>query len=78
MIISYIELSRRAFDAVHVNTLCKIAQEKKFKNRALVLMKTYWKLEEKQPNTEKEIQSLHKSYSKVYERLKKLIEDYEK
>ena len=75
MNISYIELSRSAFNAVHINTLCKIAQETKFKNRALVLMKSYWRLEEKQPKTEKEIQSLQKGYSKLNGRLKKLIDD---
>ena len=75
MNISHIELSRRAFNAVHINTLCKIAQETKFKNRALVLMKSYWRLEEKQPKTEKQIQSLRNSYSKLNERLKKLIGD---
>ena len=75
MNISHIELSRRAFNAVHINTLCKIAQETKFKNRALVLMKSYWRLEEKQPKTEKQIQSLRNSYSKLNERLKKFHDE---
>lgn len=74
----HIELSRHAFNAVHINTLCKIAQETKFKNRALILMKSYWKLEEKQPRNEKEIQSLRNGYSKLNDRLKKLIDDYSK
>lgn len=74
----HIELSRRAFNCVHINTLCKIAQETKFKNRAIVLMKSYWYLESKQPKTEKQIQSLQKGYSKLNDRLKKLIDDYQK
>ena len=78
MNISHIELSRRAFNAVHINTLCKIALTEKFKNRALVLMKSYWRLEEKQPKTEKQIQTLRMGYSKLDERLKKLIDDYQK
>lgn len=78
MNISNIELSRRAFNAVHINTLCKIALTEKFKNRALVLMKSYWRLEEKQPKTEKQIQTLRMGYSKLDERLKKLIDDYQK
>ena len=78
MNISHIELSRRAFNAVHINTLCKIALTEKFKNRALVLMKSYWRLEEKQPKTEKQIQTLKNGYSKLDERLKKLIDDYQK
>ena len=78
MNISHIELSRRAFNCVHINTLCKIAQEQKFKNRALILMKSYWYLESKQPKTEKQIQSLRKGYSKLNDRLKKLIHDYSK
>ena len=78
MNISSIEFSRRAFDAVHINTLCKIALTEKFKKRALVLMKSYWRLEEEQPMTEKQIQSLQNSYSKLDERLKKLIDDYQK
>lgn len=78
MNISSIEFSRRAFDAVHINTLCKIALTEKFKKCALVLMKSYWRLEEKRPKTEKQIQSLQNSYSKLDERLKKLIDDYQK
>lgn len=78
MNISHIELSRRAFNAVHINTLCKIALTEKFKKRALVLMKSYWRLEEKQPKTEKQIQTLRMGYSKLDERLKKLIDDYQK
>ena len=73
-----IELSRQAFNCVHINSLCKIAQTEKFKKRALILMKSYWRLEEKQPKTEKQIQSLQNGYSKLDERLKKLIDDYEK
>ena len=78
MNITNIELSRSAFNAVHINSLCKIALTEKFKNRALILMKSYWRLEEKQPKTEKQIQSLQKGYSKLEERLKKLIDDYQK
>ena len=75
---SPIEISRQAFNCVHINTLCKIALTEKFKKRALVLMKSYWRLEEKQPKTEKQIQSLQNGYSKLDERLKKLIDDYQK
>ena len=31
---SLIEISRQAFDCVHINSLCKIAQTEKFKKRA--------------------------------------------
>ena len=73
-----IELSRQAFNCVHINSLCKIAQTEKFKNRALILMKAYWHLETKQPKTEKQTQTLCNGYSKLDERLKKLIDDYQK
>ena len=73
-----IELSRQAFNCVHINSLCKIAQTEKFKNRALTLMKAYWHLESKQPKTEKQMQTLQNGYSKLDDRLKKLIEDYQK
>ena len=78
MNISHIELSRKAFNAVHVNTLCKIAQIEKFKNRALILMQSYWYLETKQPKTLEQMQTLQVGYSKLDERLKKLIDDYQK
>ena len=41
-------------------------------------MKSYWYLETKQPKTEEQMQTLQVGYSKLDERLKKLIDDYEK
>ena len=73
-----VEISRQAFNSVHINSLCKIAQTEKFKKRALILMKSYWYLETKQPKTKKEMQTLQVGYSELDERLKKLIDDYEK
>ena len=78
MNMSLIELSRQAFNCAHVNTLCKIALTEKFKKRALILMKSYWYLETKQPKTLEQMQTLQVGYSKLDERLKKLIDDYEK
>ena len=78
MNMSLIEISRQAFNSVHINSLCKIAQTKKFQKRALILMKTYWYLETKQPKTLEQMQTLQVGYSKLDERLKKLIDDYQK
>ncbi len=78
MNMSLIEISRQAFNCVHINSLCKIAQTEKFKKRALILMKSYWYLETKQPKTLEQMQTLQVGYSKLDERLKKLIDDYEK
>ena len=78
MNMSLIEISRQAFNSVHINSLCKIAQTEKFKKRALILMKSYWYLETKQPKTLEQMQTLQVGYSKLDERLKKLIDDYER
>ena len=40
-------------------------------------MKSYWYLETKQPKTLEQMQTLQVGYSKLDERLKKLIDDYE-